>query len=219
MVWDQPNGQLLQQSVCRAKEFLHKPSEIVSRKLICMLIVLINIWVCKGSHLMAPSALERSPLHKWILAFTVQGKLAGSMYGVKWVKVCCGQCSMVHTCQPSRFSWDSPVLDYSIPLSYRLSIFPYFSCIFNLSIKNPSIRLCLLLPPAGRSFTRMANKKNSRRRNSSRRRTAYRGWSNTRTMTLECLLKKAKMLCKYLYQWEEAFSYIMKSEGQVRLFL
>ncbi len=37
---DQTPGQLLQQSVCITKEFLHKLSETVSGKLICMLVVL-----------------------------------------------------------------------------------------------------------------------------------------------------------------------------------
>ena len=41
-----------------------------------------------------------------------------------------------HTCQPSRFSLDSPVFYFAIPLSSRLNIFPYFSRIFNLSIKK-----------------------------------------------------------------------------------
>uniref|UniRef100_A0A671NUU5 TNFR-Cys domain-containing protein n=1 Tax=Sinocyclocheilus anshuiensis TaxID=1608454 RepID=A0A671NUU5_9TELE len=41
-----------------------------------------------------------------------------------------------HTCQPSRFSRDSPVFYHSIPLSSRLNIFPYFSRILNLSIKK-----------------------------------------------------------------------------------
>ncbi len=43
IVWDQPPGQLLQQSVCITKEFLHKLSETVSGKLICMLVVLIGV--------------------------------------------------------------------------------------------------------------------------------------------------------------------------------
>ncbi len=43
IVWDQPPGQLLQQSVCITKEFLHKLSETVSGKLICMLVVLIRV--------------------------------------------------------------------------------------------------------------------------------------------------------------------------------
>ncbi len=36
-------GQLLQQSVCITKEFLHKLSETVSGKLICMLVILIGV--------------------------------------------------------------------------------------------------------------------------------------------------------------------------------
>ncbi len=39
----EPPGQLLQQSVCITKEFLHKLSESVSGKLICMLVVLIGV--------------------------------------------------------------------------------------------------------------------------------------------------------------------------------
>ena len=42
LLQDQPLGQLLQQSVCIAKEFLQKLLETVSMKLICMLIVLIG---------------------------------------------------------------------------------------------------------------------------------------------------------------------------------
>ncbi len=43
IVWNQPPGQLLQQSVCITKEYLHKLSENVSGKLICMLVVLIRV--------------------------------------------------------------------------------------------------------------------------------------------------------------------------------
>ncbi len=43
IVWDQPPGQLLKQSVCITKGFLHKLSETVSGKLICMLVVLIRV--------------------------------------------------------------------------------------------------------------------------------------------------------------------------------
>ncbi len=43
IVWDQPPGQLLQQSVCITKDFLHKLSETVSVKLICMLVILIGV--------------------------------------------------------------------------------------------------------------------------------------------------------------------------------
>ncbi len=39
----QPPGQLLQQSICITKEFLHKLSETVSGKLICMLVILIGV--------------------------------------------------------------------------------------------------------------------------------------------------------------------------------
>ncbi len=41
--WDQPPGQLLQQSVCITKAFLHKLSETFSGKLSCMLVVLIGV--------------------------------------------------------------------------------------------------------------------------------------------------------------------------------
>ncbi len=43
ILWDQPPGQLLQQSVCITKEFLLKLSETVSGKLICMLVILIEV--------------------------------------------------------------------------------------------------------------------------------------------------------------------------------
>ncbi len=43
IVWEPPPGQLLQQSVCINKEFLHKLSETVSGKIICMLVVLIGV--------------------------------------------------------------------------------------------------------------------------------------------------------------------------------
>ncbi len=43
IVWDQPPEQLLQQSVCLTKSFLHKLSETVPGKLICMLTVLIVV--------------------------------------------------------------------------------------------------------------------------------------------------------------------------------
>ncbi len=39
----QPPGQLLQQSVCITKEYLHKLSETISGKLICMFIILIGV--------------------------------------------------------------------------------------------------------------------------------------------------------------------------------
>ena len=43
IILDQPPGQLLQQSVCISKEFLHKLSETISGKLICMLVILIRV--------------------------------------------------------------------------------------------------------------------------------------------------------------------------------
>ncbi len=43
IVWDQPPGQLLQQSVYITKSFLHKLSNTISGKLICMLVVLIGV--------------------------------------------------------------------------------------------------------------------------------------------------------------------------------
>ncbi len=44
--------------------------------------------------------------------------------------------TIMHPCQTSHFSWDSPIFYHSIPLSSRLNIFLYFSRIFNLAIKK-----------------------------------------------------------------------------------
>ena len=43
IVWDQPPGQLINQLVCTTKEFLHKLSETVSGRLICVFVVLTRI--------------------------------------------------------------------------------------------------------------------------------------------------------------------------------
>ncbi len=44
--------------------------------------------------------------------------------------------TIMHPCQTSHFSWDSPIFYHSIPLSSCLNIFLYFSSIFNLAIKK-----------------------------------------------------------------------------------
>ncbi|XP_038568196.1 uncharacterized protein LOC119898104 [Micropterus salmoides] len=69
-----PPGQLLQQSVCKTKEFLHNLSGTISRKLICMLVVLIGVSISlqfvvvtnlsgKCSQSMVSGTLERCSLH------------------------------------------------------------------------------------------------------------------------------------------------------------
>ncbi len=84
-------GQLLQQSVCITKEFLHKLSETVSGKLICMFVVLIGVSTWQqfvditdlSGQMLTFDTLERCSLHGWIPVFTVQGR---------WQTVCMVSC-------------------------------------------------------------------------------------------------------------------------------
>ncbi len=96
IIWDQTPGQLLQQSVWITKEFLHKLSETVSGKLICMLVILIGVstWlqfvvvtdlsvklitfdgVC---HFGEVFSSRMNP------GFHCTGQMADSVYGIMWV--------------------------------------------------------------------------------------------------------------------------------------
>ncbi len=94
--WDQPPGQLLQQSVCITKEFLHKLSETVSGKLICMLVVLI--WVSTWLQFVVVTDLSGQMLtfdgvwhfgevfsSRMNPSFHCTGQMADNVYGVVWV--------------------------------------------------------------------------------------------------------------------------------------
>ncbi len=96
IVWDQSTGQLLQQSVCITKEFLHKLSETVSGKLICMLVV--HIGVSTWLQFVIVTDLSGQMLtfdgvwHFWEVfssrmspSFHCTGQMADSVYGVVWV--------------------------------------------------------------------------------------------------------------------------------------
>ncbi len=96
IVWDQPPRQLLQQSVCITKEFLHKLSETVSGKLICMLVVLIGVstWLqfvvvtdLSGQMLTFDGVWYYGEVFSsWMNpGFHCKGQMADSMYGVVWV--------------------------------------------------------------------------------------------------------------------------------------
>ncbi len=104
MVWDQPPGQLLQQSVCITKEFLHKLSETVSGKLICMLIVLIGVltWLqfvvvtdLSGQMLTFDGVCHFGEVFSWKMnrGFHCTGQMVDSVYGV--VGVSCLLMSML----------------------------------------------------------------------------------------------------------------------------
>ncbi len=96
IVWDQPPGQLLQQSVCITKEFLHKLSETVSGKLICMLVVLIGVstWLqfvvvtdLSGQMLTFDGVWHFGEVFSSRMnpGFHCTGQMADSVYGVVWV--------------------------------------------------------------------------------------------------------------------------------------
>ncbi len=96
IVWDQPPGQLLQQSVCITKEFLHKLSETVSGKLICMLVVLIGVltWLqfvvvtdLSGQMLTSDGVWHFGEVlsSRMNPGFHCTGQMADSVYGVVWV--------------------------------------------------------------------------------------------------------------------------------------
>ncbi len=92
----QPPGQLLQQSVCRTKEFLHKLSETVSGKLICMLFFLIGVltWLqfvvvtdLSGQMLTFDGVWHFGEVFSSRMnpGFHCTGQMADSIYGVVWV--------------------------------------------------------------------------------------------------------------------------------------
>ncbi len=96
IVWDQPTGQLLQQSVSITKEFLHKLSETVSGKLICMLVVLIGVstWLqfvvvtdLSGQMLTFDGVWHFGEVFSSRMnpGFHCTGQMADSVYGVVWV--------------------------------------------------------------------------------------------------------------------------------------
>lgn len=71
-ITEQPSWQLMQQLVCKTKEFLLKLSETVSGKLICMLIVLtrvstcLQLWVGKCWAFIAPWTSKKCSRRRWI---------------------------------------------------------------------------------------------------------------------------------------------------------
>ncbi len=85
---NQPPRQLLQQSVCISKEFLHKLSETVSGKLICMFVVHIrcrNRIERENAHIRWRLALWRGVSSRMNHGFHCTGQMAHSEYGVVWV--------------------------------------------------------------------------------------------------------------------------------------
>ncbi len=81
----QPPGQLLQQSVCISKEFLHKLSETVSGKLICKLIVIVT--VLSGQMLTFDGVWHFGEVFSSRMnpGFHCTGQMADSVYGIVWV--------------------------------------------------------------------------------------------------------------------------------------
>ncbi len=95
-VWDQPPGQLLQQSVCITKEFLHKLSKTISGKLICMLVILIGVstWLqfvvvtdLSGQMLTFDGVWHFGEVFSSRMnpGFHWTGQMADSVYGIVWV--------------------------------------------------------------------------------------------------------------------------------------
>ncbi len=89
---DQTPGQLLQQSVCITKEFLHKLSETVSGKLICMLVVLTWLQFVVVTDLSGQMLTFDGVWHfgevfssRMNPGFHSTGQMADSVYGVVWV--------------------------------------------------------------------------------------------------------------------------------------
>ncbi len=98
IVWDQPPRQLLQQSVCITKEFMHKLSETVSGKLICMLVILIGVstWLqfvvvtdLSGQMLTFDGVRHFGEVFSSrinsLYYFHCTGQMTDSVYGVVWV--------------------------------------------------------------------------------------------------------------------------------------
>ncbi len=96
IVWDQPPGQLLQQSVYITKEFLHKLSETVSGKLICMLVILIGVstWLqfvvvtdLSGQMLTFGGVWHFGEVFSSRMnpGFHCTGQMADNVYGIVWV--------------------------------------------------------------------------------------------------------------------------------------
>ncbi len=92
----QPPGQLLQQSVCITKEFLHKLSETVSGNLICMLVILIGVstWLqfvivtdLSGKMLTFDGVWHFGEVFSSRMnhSFHCTGQMADRVYGVVWV--------------------------------------------------------------------------------------------------------------------------------------
>ncbi len=91
-----PPGQLLQQSVCITKEFLHELSETVSGKLICLLVILIRVstWLqlvvvtdFSGQMLTFDGVWHFGELFSSRMnpGFHCTGQMADSVYGIVWV--------------------------------------------------------------------------------------------------------------------------------------
>ncbi len=89
-------GQLLQQSVCITKEFLHKLSETVSGKLIFMFVILIRVstWLqfvvvtdLSGQMLTFDGVWHFGEVFSHLMnpGFHCTGQMADSVYGIMWV--------------------------------------------------------------------------------------------------------------------------------------
>ncbi len=91
----QPPRQLLQQSVCITKEFLHKLSETVSGKLICMLVLIgVSTWLqfiivtdLSGKMLTFNGVWHFGEVFSSRInpGFHCRGQMADSVYGIVWV--------------------------------------------------------------------------------------------------------------------------------------
>ncbi len=96
IIWDQTPGQLLQQSVWITKEFLHKLSETVSGKLICMLVILIGVSTWLRFVVVTDLSVKLITFDGvWHFGevfssrmnpgFHCTGQMADSVYGIMWV--------------------------------------------------------------------------------------------------------------------------------------
>ncbi len=90
-----PSPKVLQQSICITKHFLHKLSETVSGKLICMLVILIGVstWLqfvvtdLSGQMLTFDGVWHFGEVFssRMNLGFHCTGQMADSVYGIVWV--------------------------------------------------------------------------------------------------------------------------------------
>lgn len=100
MVWDKSLRQLLKQSVCITKEFLHKLSETTSRSSStcfssssgsqAVSFVIVTDLSGKCSHVMPSGMFEKCYFHKWIPIYAVQGRWQSVWVRFFFSCKCCG---------------------------------------------------------------------------------------------------------------------------------